>query len=107
MERFPPTEAQADQQPDRLSGEEVCSLMRQYRVTIRQLAETMQITLKRVREVRGNGVEGEVYVRDWYEAITEICPRINREITEGLEDVCDGRVTETFFSVEEFKSSRK
>jgi transcriptional regulator with XRE-family HTH domain len=55
----------------RLSGERVRSLMRKNRVTTRQLAEAMEITQKRVREVRNDGVEGYAYVRDYIEAIIE------------------------------------
>jgi hypothetical protein len=53
-----------------LSGEEIRSLMRAYRVTIRQLSKEMDITRKRVREVRQEGVEGYAFVRDWLEAIS-------------------------------------
>jgi hypothetical protein len=62
-----------DVSPDdaRLSGEQVRSLMRKYRKTIRQLAESMDITQKRVRDVRDKGVEGNAYVRDWLEAIMQ------------------------------------
>jgi hypothetical protein len=96
MERFPPGgRFPYDLTPnDRLSGEQVRSLMRKYQVTIRQVADALQITQKRVREVRGNGVEGIAYVWDWYEAITEIYPKIRREIHEGLEDVRSGRTAD-------------
>ena len=54
----------------RLSGEEIRSLMRQYRVKIEQLTKEMDITRKRVRQVRQEGVEGDAFVRDWLEAIS-------------------------------------
>lgn len=54
----------------RYTGEEICDLMRLNDVTIRQLAQRMNITLKRVREVREKGVVGNHYCLDWYEAIT-------------------------------------
>ena len=56
--------------PENLSGEEVESLMRRYRMTIRRLAAKMAITQTRVREVRANGVQGKAYVQDYMEAIT-------------------------------------
>lgn len=43
--------------------------MRQHRITIRALAKRMNITMKRVREVRDMGIEGPHLVRDWVEAI--------------------------------------
>lgn len=52
------------------SGEDIRRLMRQNDVSIRELSERMQISLIRVREVRERGVTGNIYCRDWYEAIT-------------------------------------
>jgi len=43
--------------------------MRKHKVTIRALAKKMQITIKRVREVREKGLRGPS-VRDWMEHIT-------------------------------------
>ena len=56
-------------QEAKLSADEVRRLMRQHRVTIRGLAQDMQITMKRVREVRKCGLTGPA-VRDWLEHIT-------------------------------------
>lgn len=53
-----------------MSGKGICRLMRANHITIRQLAEKMGITLKRVREVRAAGLTDPAYVRDWREAIT-------------------------------------
>ena len=39
-----------------ISGAEIVRMMRGTRVTIRQMAETNQITMKRVRELRSKGV---------------------------------------------------
>lgn len=55
--------------PELLSGAEVRSLMRRHRKTILGLAESMNITLKRVRQVRDEGVKGKYFVQDWMEAI--------------------------------------
>ena len=52
------------------SGEQLRRLMRQNDISIRELAERLQITMIRVREVRERGVSGNCYCRDWYEAIT-------------------------------------
>lgn len=53
----------------KLSADEVKCLMRRHRITIRQLADKMQITMKRVRQVREAGIRGPA-VRDWMEHIT-------------------------------------
>ena len=53
----------------KLSSAEVKRLMRKHKVTIRALASEMQITQKRIREVRDKGVTGPA-VRDWVEHIT-------------------------------------
>jgi hypothetical protein len=41
-----------------LSGVDIVRMMRGTRVTIRQLAESNQITMRRVRELRTSGVPG-------------------------------------------------
>lgn len=46
-------------------------LMRRHQVTIRDLAKRMNITLKRVREVRTHGVKGDCMCMDWTEAICQ------------------------------------
>jgi hypothetical protein len=46
------------------------SLMSSHRKTIAGLAHSMNITQKRVRQVRTIGVRGEAFVMDWMEAIT-------------------------------------
>jgi hypothetical protein len=52
-----------------LAGREVARLMRQNRVTIRELAERTGFTQKRIRQVRRTGLSG-IAVLDWQEAIT-------------------------------------
>jgi transcriptional regulator with XRE-family HTH domain len=52
-----------------MTGREIASLMRKHGVTIREIADRMGITLKRVREVRTNGLNCPHYVRDWTDAI--------------------------------------
>jgi len=54
---------------ERISGVEVKRLMRVNGRTIRGLSASMNVTQKRVREVRARGVVGGVFVRDWLEAI--------------------------------------
>ncbi len=66
-----------------ISGKQIKNLMRAHNKTIRGLAESMQITMKRVREVRSNGVEGRGLVCDWYEAITGV--DLHRQLI-----VCEG-----------------
>ncbi len=58
----------------RLTGPEVCSLMRRHHVTIRLLKARMGITLKRIRQVRADGIRGHMMVRDWIEGITLVDP---------------------------------
>ena len=74
----------------KLSGDEVRRLMRLHKVTIRGLAQDMQITMKRVREVREKGLKGPA-VRDWIEHITGHDPgpvptryRINHHTEEAI-----------------------
>jgi hypothetical protein len=52
-----------------LTGVQVRRLMRVNKLTIRGLAKAMGITQTRVRKVRALGVSGEVFVRDWTEAL--------------------------------------
>jgi hypothetical protein len=52
-----------------LSGQEIRHQMRVGRKTIRGLAASMNITQKRVRFVRENGVKGHAFVLDWLEAL--------------------------------------
>lgn len=53
-----------------LDGFEISRLMRAHNVTIRGLSERMGITQKRIREVRGSGLDNRNAARDWIEAIT-------------------------------------
>jgi len=54
----------------KLPGEHVVSLMRRFRVTIRALSARMDLTQKRIRQVRGSGLTNRNAIRDWIEAIT-------------------------------------
>lgn len=56
-----------------LSGSMVCHLMRKHRVTIAGLAAKHNITQKRVREVRAQGVSGFLAL-EWVFLITGIWP---------------------------------
>jgi hypothetical protein len=53
-----------------ISGLNIRRLMRVHHLTIRMLATRMNITMKRVRAVRQDGITGECMCLDWYEAIT-------------------------------------
>jgi hypothetical protein len=44
--------------------------MRRHHVTIRELSARMDITMKRIREVRRAGLHDPNAIRDWIEAIT-------------------------------------
>ena len=39
-----------------MSGNKICAVMRSSRVTIRQMAQVNSLTMKRIRELRRNGV---------------------------------------------------
>lgn len=52
------------------SGSAIRRMMRVHHITIRALAKRMNITLKRVREVREIGVTGTCMCLDWTEAIS-------------------------------------
>lgn len=57
--------------PTCLPGEAIVRLMRTRRISIRRLAGSMNVTQKRVRQVRRDGVVGDAFVRDWLEALKE------------------------------------
>lgn len=54
-----------------LSGAAIRKLMRAHHKTIRGLAKSMNVTMKRVREVRAEGVSTEIGVWEWTEWITK------------------------------------
>jgi len=54
-----------------LAGVEVRRLMRVHHRTIRTLARAMNVTMKRVREVREKGVSGDLSVWEWRAWIVE------------------------------------
>ena len=57
-----------------LEGAEVRRLMRVHKVRIRELSRRMQITMKRIREIREIGLDERYAIRDWLEAITGVDP---------------------------------
>ena len=52
-----------------LTGEEIATLMRLHQVTIKQVAEYMQVAQGRVRKMRDEGISGNNWMRDWVEGI--------------------------------------
>lgn len=54
---------------ERLSGADIRRMMRRHGATIRSVAAALQVTQKRVREVREKGIMGQGWIRDWVEAI--------------------------------------
>jgi hypothetical protein len=58
----------------RLSGRDIRALMRRHRVTIRALAERLEIPMTRVRARRLQGIDDWHVIRDWVEAITGADP---------------------------------
>lgn len=84
------TEAKPEEVPEKLTGEEVCRLMRKHKKTIKQLSFLLGIPCKRIREVRKCGLDESLAVRDWLEQITGEDPgpipasyRINRHTEES------------------------
>ena len=53
-----------------MNGADIRWLMRSHKVTIRVLAARMDITIKRVRQVRKHGITEPHVIRDWFEGIT-------------------------------------
>jgi hypothetical protein len=53
-----------------IAGPTLCSLMRRHHVTIRTLAQRMQIPMCRIRICRQRGIVDRHVARDWLEAIT-------------------------------------
>ncbi len=53
-----------------LSGATLCRLMRRHHVTIRLLAQRLDISMKRVRFRRQEGIADRHGARDWIEALT-------------------------------------
>ena len=60
--------------PWSLSGHDLCRLMRRHRVTIRLLAQRLDLPMTRVRYRRRHGITEWNVVRDWLEAITGVDP---------------------------------
>jgi hypothetical protein len=60
----------------KITGTQLVRLMRKHKVTMRQIKAKYQITLKRIREVRANGVEGFA-ATEWIFIITGTWPDAN------------------------------
>ena len=54
----------------RLEGRAIVTLMRQTKTTIKQLSQRMGITMKRIRQVRSDGLKGRALIRDWVQGIS-------------------------------------
>lgn len=57
-----------------MTGNELTTLMRRHKVTIRELARRIQITQTRVRYRRETGLTDPGLARDWIQAITGTDP---------------------------------
>jgi len=57
-----------------MNGKQIINLMRINKITIRQLAARMGITIKRIREVRKSGITHLYTIRDWKQGITGVDP---------------------------------
>ena len=61
-----------------MSGTEIKRMMRAHGMTIRELSRVMDITIKRIRFVRENGIADKNIVRDWIEGITGADPGLDQ-----------------------------
>lgn len=52
--------------------------MRKHKVTIRVLSQRTGITMKRIRQVRTEGLDNQGVIRDWLEKITGVDPESKR-----------------------------
>ena len=52
-----------------MEGKELKRLMRREGVAIRELARRMQITQKRIRQIREQGLVGRELIRDWIQGV--------------------------------------
>ena len=57
------------QQEMSLTGSMIVKLMRQHKITMREIKDANGITLKRIREVREKGVKGFA-AEEWFKLIT-------------------------------------
>ena len=55
---------------ERLEGKAIASLMRKTRTTIKELSQRMGIPMKRIRQVRSEGLEDRQAIRDWLQGIS-------------------------------------
>jgi hypothetical protein len=67
-----------------ISGQQIVALMRKHRVTIRELSRRMQITQKRIRQVRERGLDHPGFARDWIEHITGTDPGPHPDVASLL-----------------------
>jgi hypothetical protein len=58
----------------RLSGPDLCKVMRQHKVTIAELKRRTGITMKAIRRRRETGLTDAYAIRDWLQAITGTDP---------------------------------
>lgn len=70
QDELPDPKPEAETYTAPMSGKQIQSLMRRHQVTIRELSKRMQITQKRIREVRERGLTDPNIVRDWVQGIT-------------------------------------
>lgn len=64
-----------------MTGKEIAALMRQHKVTIKDLAKRMGVTEKRIKEVRKDGLSDANTERDWVQSITGKDPMAKPEET--------------------------
>lgn len=57
-----------------MTGKQLVSLMRKNKITIRDLAHRLGITMKRIRLRRETGLADLATIRDWIQAITGTDP---------------------------------
>ncbi|MFN0019496.1 MAG: hypothetical protein ACKVP0_14645 [Pirellulaceae bacterium] len=51
--------------PTQISGEELCRLMKEYNVSVKDLANSLGLPTERIREARSNGIDDPLSTLKW------------------------------------------
>lgn len=55
----------ANEYPTQISGEELCRLMKEHQVTVKDLATYLNVSTERIREARVNGIDDPLNTLKW------------------------------------------
>lgn len=59
------TERASEEYPTQISGEELCRLMKEYEVSVKDLATSLAVPTERIREARANGIDDPLNTLKW------------------------------------------